>query len=98
MLDFKELTEEERKEHKRWEELGSVLVLKDITPLVKNKFHLVKAGSISTKYEFCYYDFIDENGQEVEVNIAQCQNNPDYFIPVNIKVLRKLKIKKLCGE
>lgn len=94
MYTSRSLTPEEIIENERWEKSGMILVLKDFTILNNgnSKLCLIKAGTISTKYEFCYFHFIDENGNNQLFNIAPCIDNPDYFTPITMKEIRKRKL------
>lgn len=95
MITIRQHTVAEKIVSDYFDKAGCLLVLKDVTILFLDKFHLVKAGTKSHKYQFCDYYFYDVNGIEIKINSWPCQSNLDYFMPITPKKLRKLKLNKI---
>lgn len=75
MISTRSLTPEEKEISDKFEKAGRVLVIKDVTALNGNKFHTIKAGSLSIEYKWCNYHFLDENGINSYINSAQIHSN-----------------------
>lgn len=101
MLTTRKLTPYELELNKIYESADFILVLKDFTIIFgggggTNKLHLIKKGQKSLEYQWCNYNFLDENNILCPVNSAVVTANPDYFKPITLKEWRKLKLEKIC--
>ena len=76
-------TEQEDKLIKSWHDAKSAKVTKDFTTDHKGRFALVRKGTISHRYQNCYFHFYDEDGNEVQENIVQVALNKKYFEKIN---------------
>lgn len=95
MISVRSFTPEEKEKSEEFERAGKVMVIKDVTVLNFNKFHTIKTGSISIEYCHCNYHFLDEKGNDCYINCQPCQENPEYFIPVTTKEIRRRKLLEL---
>jgi hypothetical protein len=62
-----------------WNDAKGAKVIKTFTAKQNGMFSEVKEGTLSHKYEHCYFYFYDEDGNEVNENVIQVALNVNYF-------------------
>ena len=78
---------EDRKLYDEWSDefVSGAEVLKDFTEYGEDsKIIIIKKGTISDSYKYCYFNFHSENGIRVGINVVQvAKNEGTYFKKIN---------------